>query len=749
MDLHIINESENNEKDREEGSRWQLLLVIVILTVIFVSAAAVMLYKNIQYELYQERSFHLKENIYVISEKVNTIIEDRWDKIKAAANILYASPPEDAEGAAEAVIRINDLMRATDNGAIMIMIDSDGNCYHGNDGHVTKWTDTDLLLNDEELQISLEADTMYTSTSVNYMAYIYRLTRPIECGNGLKITHVGIRQTESTFSGMFRTSAYSNKNETVLMKPDGTRIYYDIKNKSFDAFNLIRVLENADFLYDGSVQELAQGIKNGDEGTAYIELEGKAYFIGYTVLDEKWRYLTIVPEEYVSANTSGFTDAILQAFSIFGFFIVLLAVLMTSLLMRSTRRVREIRKERLNNEKLRLVSAQARAAEAMAEAANKAKSEFLSYMSHDIRTPINGIVGMLDIAQINHDDHERVLECMRRIRGAADHLLMLINDVLDLSKAESGQIKLAHEAFDMNELLLACCSMEQGQMQSSGLTFKSDIRLEHPCLYGSPLHIRQILLNVIGNAVKYTESGGHINITASEKQSMDDGRAIICLAVSDDGIGMSDEFQQEIFKPFTREDKLLHSEMRGTGLGMAITKNLVDIMNGDISVQSTLGVGSTFTIVIPFEIADDAALTAAGDDYSGHKTGEISGTRILLAEDNDLNREIAVTLLSEYGCAVTEAVNGQEALQIFSERPAGTFDMILMDVMMPVMDGIEATRSIRALKRADAAVIPIFAMTANAFAEDIENTRAAGMNEHLSKPLDLNLLIETIARYRR
>ena len=380
-----------------------------------------------------------------------------------------------------------------------------------------------------------------------------------------------------------------------------------------------------------------------------------------------------------------------------------------------------------------------------AEEASQAKTEFLSNMSHDIRTPINGIMGMLDIAEANFDDQARVKDCLVKMRGAASHLLSLINDVLDMAKVESGTMQMLDADFDLRELLNSCCGIIEGQLNDRDVTLTKQIGpFWHPRLRGSALHIRQVLLNILSNAVKYTPDSGTINFYARETL-FEEGLVHLRIEIADTGIGMSEEFLQHIFEPFTQEQQTSRTTYKGTGLGMAITKKLVDQMHGSLDVESTPGKGSTFTVRLSLPLAETAY-----DTPEEEPPADLHGLHLLMAEDNELNREIAVTLLEERGAAITTAENGREAVELFQNAPQGTFDAVLMDVMMPEMNGLEATRAIRAFEHCPPeSGIPIIAMTANVFADDVKACLEAGMNSHVGKPLDMQVLAAEICRQIR
>ena len=379
-----------------------------------------------------------------------------------------------------------------------------------------------------------------------------------------------------------------------------------------------------------------------------------------------------------------------------------------------------------------------------ARRANLAKTEFLRRMSHDIRTPINGIIGMLNIGDHFPQDMEKQTECREKIRGASMFLFELVNDVLDMSKMESGEIELEQKPFDLRETLDEVVSMIEVQAVERGLEF-SYKRQEgaHWDVIGSPVHLRQILMNIAGNAVKYNREKGSLHLFCREL-SCDGENAEFEFVCSDTGKGMSREFQKHMFEPFSQEEKGARTTFGGSGLGLSIVKKLVEKMDGQIQVESREGEGSTFTITLPLKINPLAAPTEP-DKNSKSQSRSIAGSKILLVEDNELNMEIAEFILQNEGAVVRKAWNGQEAVEIFRSSEEGEFDVILMDVMMPVMDGLTASRKIRDMDRWDAKEVPIIAMTANAFEEDRRRSREAGMNRHLAKPLDAQEIVRTIA----
>lgn len=383
-----------------------------------------------------------------------------------------------------------------------------------------------------------------------------------------------------------------------------------------------------------------------------------------------------------------------------------------------------------------------------ADAANAAKTAFLTRMSHDIRTPLNGILGLIEIEELKDGDMQVARESRAKARVAANHLLSLINDILEMGKIEDRKLTLEHAPFNLKEIcddaLVLCKLRASGNgitMQDNSLPYATG-----PYMIGSPTHIRRIIINLLDNSIKYNKRGGSVTFS-SQTKPLDDGRALFCFSVSDTGIGMAPEFLKHIYEPFAQEGDDARSKFQGTGMGMPIVKSLIELMGGTIEISSEVGVGSTFNVQIPLDIDKNPQAKERADGQAN--SCSLAGMNVLLAEDNELNAEIAQALLESEGIVVTRAADGNETVDLYVGRPAGSFDAILMDIMMPGMDGYEATRAIRLSEKADAADIPIIALTANAFAEDAQAAHDAGMNAHLPKPLDFNKLKNMLARIKK
>ena len=503
---------------------------------------------------------------------------------------------------------------------------------------------------------------------------------------------------------------FKSNNLKVLKAPEKISNVFGKTDNDYDVF-----LNICDLYIDEEYREGHRAFI--DMSTMQERLEGKKNIgFAYKDVNDTWYHTMIIPRE--KDENGNAVSAVL-----------------------ATRDVTEqVEREREYNEKL-IKSVQE------ANKANIAKTDFLRRMSHDVRTPINGIRGMLEIANHFPNDMKKQTECRKKIWSASGYLLDLVNDILDMSKLESGEITLENVPFNYNSVVNDVVSMTKVQANERDVTFDviDNGSIENPNIIGSPLHLRRIYMNIVSNAVKYTPAKGSVTLCTREIKISPNCSEyeFICY---DTGIGMSKEFQKHMFEPFTQENSDVRTSYKGTGLGLAITKSLVEKMGGSISVSSEKGRGTTFSVKMPFEINKNAK----EDDNSLQTAQEsdlIKGVKVLLVEDNDLNMEIAEFILENEGAIVAKAWNGQQAVDIFRESKPGDIDVILMDLMMPELNGIQATKLIRSMNRADASTIPIIAMTANAFKEDMEMSREAGMNEHLAKPLDSQKIITTIAKY--
>ena len=434
------------------------------------------------------------------------------------------------------------------------------------------------------------------------------------------------------------------------------------------------------------------------------------------------------------------------------FFMVLLvssiavaAILLTILkLLRKARKAEAAARKAAND--TQELNAKLQIAVEKAESANHAKSTFLFNMSHDIRTPMNAIIGYADLASRHLDDPAKLKNYMENIQVCGQNLLMLLNNVLDLARIENDKTEMEYSVSDIEKDFRNCVAMFRNQADSKGQTLTVTTQLQYPYIYADIPHLTEICTNLVSNAVKYTGAGGTIRCNVTQKSGEKEGWCDTVITVADNGIGMSQEFQKHIFEPFERERTSTVSKVEGSGIGMGIVKKLVGLMGGTVEVESRIGVGSTFTVTIPCRIASEDE-TQAKRETNPSDQKCLCGTRILLTEDNDLNAEIAVELLQEEGCTVDRAKDGVECVDMLEKAAYGTYQLILMDIQMPVMNGYDAARKIRGLDDPQKANIPIIAMTANAFTEDRQVALDAGMNDHIAKPINMNVLVPTLRKY--
>ena len=425
--------------------------------------------------------------------------------------------------------------------------------------------------------------------------------------------------------------------------------------------------------------------------------------------------------------------------------IAVAVVLLTILKLLQKARKAEVAAKKAANDTQEL-NAKLQVAVENAESANRAKSTFLFNMSHDIRTPMNAIIGYADLASRHLDDPAKLEKYMENIQVCGQNLLMLLNNVLDLARIENDKTEIEYSVSDVEKDFRNCIAMFQNQADSKGQTLTVTAHLQHPYVYADIPHLTEVCTNLVSNAVKYTGACGTIHCDITQKPGKKEGWCDTVITVADNGIGMSQEFQKHIFEPFERERTSTVSKVEGSGIGMGIVKKLVGLMGGTVEVESKIGVGSTFTVAIPCRIASQEETQAKRDTTSSDKKS-LSGTKILLAEDNDLNAEIAVELLQEEGCTVDRAKDGVECVDMLEKAANGTYQMILMDIQMPVMNGYDAAKKIRRMDDLPKADIPIIAMTANAFSEDKQAALDAGMNDHVAKPINMNILVPTIQKY--
>ena len=578
---------------------------------------------------------------------------------------------------------------------------------------------------------------------------------------GETYTAIGTLYDHSKLDSMLSVKSYNGNAYLFMLDNDGNITYTNQKeDKFFRNYFLLKHLKGDQAITEEEADSLQKKLDGREQGVELVESD-KPYYLGYCPIENNNTMLICIVEKSVVDNvlkdyqkTIGFTTLLMA-----GFILLLFAGLFYSISRRSLaeqkaeyeKRNNEIQTQAMkemeeSNKKLKKAKNITTEALQTAENANKAKTDFLSNMSHDIRTPMNAIIGMTSLIRHDAGNKAKVIEYADKIDISSQHLLGIINDVLDMSKIEAGKTVFKYTDFSILDFITELNAIFHSQIDEKNQTLtiiKENIR--HEWVNGDQVHLMQIFSNLVSNAVKYTQEGGKIQFLVEECETKSSVYAKYRFLVSDNGMGMSADFKDTIFDAFTRAESSMTNKIQGTGLGMAITKNLVEAMGGTIDVESELSQGSCFEVLIDLRIAEDRFVSSAEQAEKDEPAGNVlKGMRFLCAEDNELNAEILMELLKIEGAECTICENGKRVLEAFEQSVPGDYDMILMDVQMPVMNGYEATKAIRRSSHELAKTIPIIAMTANAFSEDIQHSLAAGMNAHVSKPVEMKVLEKTI-----
>ena len=727
---------ETNRKSR----RLLPLIIGDLVLIIALSFITMAFYRSLEAEIYTERTAYLKEITGQIVSATDTISTAQWDFATVFANHLRDKGPSKLEDLAAHIAWSQESF--DQQGLSLLAFDEKGR-YYDAEGHQARWNGSLAEISETAPARQVEITTLTTTTeTADEMVFVLKMDQPLSLdGEGVLLTHVAVVRNMDVFSETFNVPSFRGKGENYIISSVGTRVYrgQGASEHIGNIYNILKPLEQMTFLFDGSYGKLKQAVAAGESCCVeYLDPAGQAYYVTSSPMGTNdWSLLSIVPVTVVSVGMQRFMNMTLLGMG------AITLVLLTAVSLTMFFVVRYQAGQQLVEQQAQANEALRKAAKT-AEEASRAKSVFLSHMSHDIRTPINGIMGMTDIAQRNMGDQARVEDCLGKIESSSHHLLSLVNDVLDMSRIESGKVEIESAPFSIDNLLDGCYSVVAGQALERKLSLHKDFSgVTQRYLRGDELHLRQIFINILGNATKFTSEGGQIEFLAEDKL-IGSGESELTVVIRDNGIGMSEEFQGKIFEAFSQAEDADRSKYKGTGLGMSIVKQLVDLMGGEIEVQSAPGQGSTFTVRLRLPVEEAPVQQQAID--SG--VADLTGLRVLLVEDNELNMEIACYILEECGAQVTTAENGQLALEQFTQQPEGSFDVILMDVMMPVLDGLAATRAIRASGKGGAHSIPIVAMTANAYAEDRQNAIEAGMNEHLAKPIERDELIRILCELR-
>ena len=728
------------------------VIVAVILTLFIMSQT------YIQNLVYHERLNQMEEVTHQMFRNLEDVIDTHWDEVDVQCNYLYYTPLKTDTDLYRYLKKLSELSNYHERQIELIAVDSAGHYYTEN-GRMG-------LLRGMKYLESAPQRVSYVSNSLTVddsrMVFLEQLSTPITLQSGEKeitLRYFGISQSMTQLNDYFRCDAYENNNSVYVLDNDGFKLFNANDTELLKGHNVYTVLSQMSYLHGSSFAEAKERLDRTGSCYSNAVLDGTEYFYALKQMENaQWTLAFLVPAEYVAVNTQKLVNIVMVIIIVIAMMFSVITVFVGWFLLRQkqqqelrTEKEANLRLEQYNihltqvNDELR--QAQDIAAEALqsAERASKAKTDFLANMSHDIRTPMNAIIGITTLMKNELHQPEKLAEHLGKLETSGQLLLGIINNILDMSRIESGKTTLNVEKMNLPQQVSQLDSIIRQQAGQRRQTFTVNTHLQHENVLADPNRLNQVLMNILSNAVKYTPTGGHIRLEV-EELPRNEHFARYRFVVQDDGIGMSEEFQKTLFDPFTREEKSGTNKVQGTGLGMAITKSIVDLMGGTIHVESTTGKGTRFEVVLEFPIDAEADTVQEAQvlPEEAEETSPLSGMKFLCAEDNAINAEILEMLLEANGASCTICSNGQEIVDAFASVKPGEYDMILMDVQMPVMDGYTATRQIRALGDPALAKIPILAMTANAFDEDRRNALESGMTGFLSKPIVIGDLVQEL-----
>ena len=732
---------------------YRNLILGCCMTGIVMFLAFFFLYQTyIQEIIYEERLNQMEEVTRQMFQNLEDVIDARWVRVTEECNYLEDASVQTTEELCAYMKKKYDLSVYAEQRITLLVVDSEGG-YYTESGNRGLFRELDYFEDSPE-KISFVFNSLTDDQSE--MVFLKRLSEPIHLQNDDKetvIRYLGIAQDMEQLNPYFNCDVYKRNNSVYVLDNNGFKMFNSNRVELIKGHNVFSVLKNMKYLHNSSFDKTEAELEEKGYSYSNAVLDGTEYFYGLKRMENaEWTLIFLVPAKYVAMNTLKLVNFVMIFIVIFTVIVAVCVILVISFVMHRNQQ-EAIRVERENNAKLETVNTELRQAKLAAEEAfhvaqeaNRSKSSFLANMSHDIRTPMNAIVGITSLIEHECDDGEKVKEYAKKIELSSQHLLGIINDVLDMSKIENGKTTLKYADFSISELLQEMNTVFHPQANEKHQTFViTGEDIQHDWVKGDRVHLMQIFTNLLSNAVKYTQAGGIIQFIVEECQTNSSVYAKFRFLVKDNGMGISPDFKDKIFDAFTREESSLTNKIQGTGLGMAITRNLVEVMGGTIDVESVKGQGSCFEILLDLKIAEQRVTAPTQKIQENMQDiSVLKGMRFLCAEDNELNAEILTELLKIEGAGCTICENGEEILNAFEQSAPGDYDMILMDVQMPVMNGYEATKAIRRSLHELAKTIPIIAMTANAFSEDIQHSLAAGMNAHISKPVEMRILEKTV-----
>ena len=716
----------------------------------------------IQNLVYHERLNQMEEVTHQMFRSLEDVIDTHWSEVNVQCNYLYYTPLKTDTEFYRYLKKLSELSNYHERQIELIAVDSAGHYYTEN-GRMG-------LLRGMKYLESAPQRVSYVSNSLTVddsrMVFLEKLSTPITLQSGEKeitLCYFGISQSMTQLNDYFRCDAYENNNSVYVLDDNGFKLFNANDTELLKGHNVYTVLSRMSYLHGSSFAVAKERLDRTGSCYSNAVLDGTEYFYALKQMENaQWTLAFLVPAKYVAVNTQKLVTIVMIIIIVIAMVFSVITVFVGWFLLRQKQQ-QELQAEKEANLRLEqynihltqvndeLRQAQDIAAEALqsAERASKAKTDFLANMSHDIRTPMNAIIGITTLMKNELHQPEKLAEHLDKLENSGQLLLGIINDILDMSRIESGKTTLNVEKMNLPQQISQLDSIIRQQAGQRRQTFTVNTHLQHENVLGDPNRLNRVLMNILSNAVKYTPTGGHIRFEVDELPR-NEHYARYRFVVQDDGIGMSEAYQKTLFDPFTREERSGTNKVQGTGLGMAITKNIVDLMGGSINVESTTGKGTRFEVVLEFPVDAEADTVPEAQvlPEEEEETSPLSGMKFLCAEDNAINAEILEMLLEANGASCTICSNGQEIVDAFASVKPGEYDMILMDVQMPVMDGLEAARRIRSGENPLGRIIPILAMTANAFLEDMQKSREAGMDEHLSKPVDIAALEQTVKRFR-
>ena len=722
-------------REKKHTTSYLLPVALAIILVASLTLGVFFTNNNLMELTIEERANQLEEMVTQIQANLNSGLQTHWNLVAGLTNAVESIHFQDSQDVCDNIAHLERVFCTELYGCRVMLLDAQGTAYL-RDGPAGIWYDVNHLIDGKKRHTFVsETDNIDGS----FLVFSQELDMPLTMGaEQTRFTHVVLLKDIQTVKQYYTTTTYGGSAATYIIRENGTLAYFDAADTdTISSRNIYKALREVEYVQGQSFDTVKAQLDRNGIAVANILLNQIEYYYCLTSLDDyAMTLMLLIPADKVAVSTMNMMNSTIRTQTIFMSIMAGLMLLVAVSFVRVQRSSQMVKVEQETNRELnRLRMA--------AESANSAKSIFLNNMSHDIRTPMNAIIGFTNIA-LKQDPKPEIRACLDKISNSSEHLLTLINDVLDISRIESGKIQFTPAPVDITEVAETVVNVTHGFLSNRNLAF--ECKLETPearYVLADALRIREVLVNILSNAVKFTNDGGAITFDVRYLPGPDERHIVARYSVADTGMGISEEFIGHIFDEFSQEENGARTKYKGSGLGMTITKRYVDLMGGTIRVESQKGAGSTFIVELPLELTDESSIVKR-ECGAGHS--DLAGVKVLLAEDNDLNAEIATIQLEELGIQVTRAADGREALRAFSQSPSGTFDVILMDIMMPEMNGYETTAAIRGLpNRPDALRIPIIAMTANAFAEDVQASLDAGMNGHLSKPIVMDEVVKTIA----